>query len=272
MDFTLRGKSFSLTDEKVIEAMHDVPAEKINRYVVKIGDRIYPPKQVLARVTGLPAIAFTTQDAYRVLERLGFSVVSNGGDTYALLSDPQRMDGAYRVTAQLGPSEHPATGRLCNLTVPDTLFESIDEEPTRRGMNHFIQSVAWETLLAHDILYYSVSSDVQASLQDMAKFALEAYIGMDFGKYNRLVSEPQGVGLDFTSLEELERAIGSYTQPAAGVYRQSGEVFSVGIPILEGLGYSPAKSLRGTVPFSPEAEQFFASKNWTRVPGFRISK
>ncbi len=78
MDFTLRGKSFSLTYEQVVFAMRGVPAESINRYVVEVGDRIYPPKQVLARVTGLPPIAFTTQDAYRLLNRLGFSVAPVG--------------------------------------------------------------------------------------------------------------------------------------------------------------------------------------------------
>lgn len=74
MDFTLRGNPFSLTHEAVIAAMRDVPAEPIRNYVVAVGDRVYPPKQVLARVTGLPPIAFTTQDAYRLLNRLGFSV------------------------------------------------------------------------------------------------------------------------------------------------------------------------------------------------------
>lgn len=74
MDFILRGKPFSLTYEDVVRAMKDVPAEPIKRYVVEVGDRIYPPKQVLAQVTSLPAIAFTTQDAYHILNRLGFSV------------------------------------------------------------------------------------------------------------------------------------------------------------------------------------------------------
>lgn len=74
MDFTLRGKPFSLTYEDVVRAMQGVPAEPIKRYVVEVGDRVYPPKQVLARVSGLPPIAFTTQDAYRLLNRLGFSV------------------------------------------------------------------------------------------------------------------------------------------------------------------------------------------------------
>ncbi|MCL5116955.1 MAG: hypothetical protein M1272_07380 [Firmicutes bacterium] len=74
MNFTLRGKSFSLTYEQVVSVMRSVPADEINRYCVEVGDRIYPPKQVLARSTGLPPIAFTTQDAYRILNRLGFSV------------------------------------------------------------------------------------------------------------------------------------------------------------------------------------------------------
>ena len=78
MDFILRGKLFSLTYEDVVRAMQDVPAEPIKRYVVEVGDRVYPPKQVVARVSGLPPIAFTTQDAYRILERLGFAVQQGG--------------------------------------------------------------------------------------------------------------------------------------------------------------------------------------------------
>jgi hypothetical protein len=39
-----------------------------------VNSKRYPIRQVLAAVTKLPAIAITSQDAYRVLEKVGFTV------------------------------------------------------------------------------------------------------------------------------------------------------------------------------------------------------
>lgn len=74
MDFILRGKHFTVTPEEVAQTMQGTVPQPIARYHVAVGGQSYPPKQVLAQVTGLPAIAFTTQDAYRILNRLGFAV------------------------------------------------------------------------------------------------------------------------------------------------------------------------------------------------------
>lgn len=74
MDFTLHGRPFTVTPEQVVETMAGVTPQSIARYRVQVGERWYPPKQVIAVVTELPPIAFTTQDAYRILERLGFAV------------------------------------------------------------------------------------------------------------------------------------------------------------------------------------------------------
>lgn len=46
--------------------------EPLNQHYVVIGGRRYPPKQVIAAVTGLDRADFTTHQARRILLRLGF--------------------------------------------------------------------------------------------------------------------------------------------------------------------------------------------------------
>ncbi|MDA8192552.1 MAG: hypothetical protein M0Z53_00950 [Thermaerobacter sp.] len=75
MQFVLRGEAFELTPEAIAQQVDGVQPQPFARYAVKIGSVWYPPKQVLAQVTGLPVAAFTTQDAYRIMHRLGFPVV-----------------------------------------------------------------------------------------------------------------------------------------------------------------------------------------------------
>jgi len=91
--FVIRGRPFDLTPEAVVAAIAGVPPDPLVRYAVRIGDHWYPPKQVLARATGLPPAAFTTQDAYRIVSRLGFEVVS---------ADTVRPDGIVSDSPESG--------------------------------------------------------------------------------------------------------------------------------------------------------------------------
>jgi hypothetical protein len=75
MQFVVRGQSFELTPEDVERIMAGVDPQPYARYAVKIGTVWYPPKQVLSIATGLPVAAFTTQDAYRIMARLGFLII-----------------------------------------------------------------------------------------------------------------------------------------------------------------------------------------------------
>jgi hypothetical protein len=72
--FTLRGKTFEMRREDFIQAMNGRQPGRIQKYSTVIGGRHYPIRQVLAAVTKLQAIAITSQDAYRVLEKFGFQV------------------------------------------------------------------------------------------------------------------------------------------------------------------------------------------------------
>lgn len=66
------GRKFEWTREQVKDAMRRVPPEQPRKHVVEIGDKQFPPKQVLAVVTGWERQSYTTLEAQRVLSKLGF--------------------------------------------------------------------------------------------------------------------------------------------------------------------------------------------------------
>lgn len=70
--FTVGGRRLKLTKDQVVRAMSGVEPETINKHLVEMNDTVFPPKQVLATVTGWERQSFTTQEAQRVLKRLGF--------------------------------------------------------------------------------------------------------------------------------------------------------------------------------------------------------
>lgn len=72
--FMLRSKTFTKRKEDFIRAMKSIEPGRVRKYSVVVGNRRYPIRQVLATVTNMPPIAITSQDAYRVLEKFGFSV------------------------------------------------------------------------------------------------------------------------------------------------------------------------------------------------------
>ena len=70
--FRISGQLFHLEREAVEEALGGVLPDPLRDHYVVVRGRRYPPKQVLARVTGLDRADFTTHQARRVLKRLGF--------------------------------------------------------------------------------------------------------------------------------------------------------------------------------------------------------
>ena len=97
MDFKLRGKSLSVTRADVLRVTRDVPPAPVDgrkKYFVKLHGRNYPIKQVFQLFSNLPSAVFTSQDAHRILSRLGFDVTAanvpeNGESTH-------RDDGGVR--------------------------------------------------------------------------------------------------------------------------------------------------------------------------------
>jgi hypothetical protein len=72
--FTLRGKTFQKRRDDFVRATKGLEPGRIKKYSTVVSGKRYPIRQVLAAVTKLPAIAITSQDAYRVLEKFGFGV------------------------------------------------------------------------------------------------------------------------------------------------------------------------------------------------------
>lgn len=101
------GRDFSWSKEDVEHAMRGQAPELIQKYVVEVGETVFPPKQVLAHVTGWERQSFTTMEAQRVLNRLGF--VCREAD---LLDDGR--PGWRRVVTN-GPDERDVSDRLATL-------------------------------------------------------------------------------------------------------------------------------------------------------------
>jgi hypothetical protein len=69
---TVSGHRYDLDSKSVEAALQAVLPEPIQEHFVVINGRRWPPKQVLALVTGLDRADFTTHQARRALTRLGF--------------------------------------------------------------------------------------------------------------------------------------------------------------------------------------------------------
>jgi len=75
--FTIRGVVYDIERNDVLKTLKGVEPEPFTRrskYYVEVDGKKYPIKQVIGLVTGLPRVAFTAMDAYRILTRLGFEV------------------------------------------------------------------------------------------------------------------------------------------------------------------------------------------------------
>ncbi|TDO27528.1 hypothetical protein EV643_15612 [Kribbella sp. VKM Ac-2527] len=72
MRFIVGGRSFDLTREQVEESMRGVDPDPIRKHVVEMLNSVFPPKQVFEKATGFDRASFTTNEAQRVLVRLGF--------------------------------------------------------------------------------------------------------------------------------------------------------------------------------------------------------
>lgn len=66
------GRTLDITMEEVAHKMRGVQPEPVREHLVEMLGTVYPPKQVLATVTGWDRQSFTTMEAQRVLNKVGF--------------------------------------------------------------------------------------------------------------------------------------------------------------------------------------------------------
>ena len=127
MDFRIRGTRYAITPEDVSNATRGVQpsaADGRHKYFVDLHGRQYPIKQVLQLVTGLTSPGFISQDAHRILSRLGFEISQRPDMKAYSAPRPARSTGVHaaepspEATADL---DAPAGGQeVLNLLV---LFE-----------------------------------------------------------------------------------------------------------------------------------------------------
>jgi hypothetical protein len=93
--FTVGGRDLELTKEQVERAVKGIPGELYRTYYVEINGVRYPTKQAFAAATGWQRQTFTSHEANRVLNRLGFECVNTdypNDDFDVPIDGPERGD------------------------------------------------------------------------------------------------------------------------------------------------------------------------------------
>lgn len=72
---TNNGKRFVLSRLGVENTMKEVAPQRVIKYGVVIHGQEYPVRQVLAVATRTPEIEWSTTNAYRLLQKLGFEIL-----------------------------------------------------------------------------------------------------------------------------------------------------------------------------------------------------
>ena len=99
----IAGNRFEFQRSTVTKAMRKVLPEPLNQHYVVIGGRRYPPKQVIAELTGLDRADFTTHQARRVLLRLGFPAARTTSKPRTGTQRRSRKERASRRADELRP-------------------------------------------------------------------------------------------------------------------------------------------------------------------------
>ena len=76
-EIKINGRKYEVQKQQVIDAVKGIEPKNIKSYYVVLNRKKYPIKQAVAIVLNIPAIAFQSADAYRLLDKLGFEILSN---------------------------------------------------------------------------------------------------------------------------------------------------------------------------------------------------
>ncbi len=72
------GKTFYLSRAKVEKSLLKIAPQRVTKYGLVIHGREYPVRQVVAIATETPMIEWSTFNAYRILQKLGFEIRVHG--------------------------------------------------------------------------------------------------------------------------------------------------------------------------------------------------
>jgi hypothetical protein len=106
-EVTIARRAYRLDPDRVERMMNGILPEPILRHYVVVDQRRYPPKQVIAEITGLDRADFTTHQARRILMNLGFAV----GRRSAPASGPRKPTPAEEPEGPLAETMRAFVGR-----------------------------------------------------------------------------------------------------------------------------------------------------------------
>jgi hypothetical protein len=128
--FTISGHAFQLEEETVSDCMLERLPDPVHEHYVVISGRRFPPKQVLACVTGLDRADFTTHQARRILRRLGFVVARLGApeqaDSDAAASPIEEQAGTGPFGGRQADALRPYLGQWVALGGPTEVLVAAD--------------------------------------------------------------------------------------------------------------------------------------------------
>lgn len=128
----IAGRQYDLDRRCVEAAVEGEQPEPVSDHSVIISGRRWPPKQVLAIVTGLDRARFTTEQARRILMRLGFVAVRHRNPADLVNGQPADQEKVTGPSAALTEALRPFIGRWVAirgdevLVAGDSLEEIID--------------------------------------------------------------------------------------------------------------------------------------------------
>lgn len=135
------GEDFELDADAVEQAVADLDPEPIREHYVVIGPRRYPPKQVLAAITGLDRGDFTTHQARSILRRLGFGV-HRKGRAIPLPRDPETTNRPPHGTE--AALLEPFMGRFIAQDGLEVLYDSDSPYDVVRWLRkHGLRATVW---------------------------------------------------------------------------------------------------------------------------------
>lgn len=134
------GEDFELDAGGVEQELAEIDPEPIKEHYVVVGARRYPPKQVVAAVTGLDRADFTTHQARSILRRLGFGV-HRRGTTRPLTGRATRL--GPRDSAEAATLE-PYVGRWIAQDGLEVLFDADSPRTVLRWLRkNALQARVW---------------------------------------------------------------------------------------------------------------------------------
>jgi len=76
MRVTLSGTVFEITRKAIEKKLRGIePEEGRAKYFIDIGGKNYPIKQTLSQTLNLPGVAFSSHQAFAILQKLGFKII-----------------------------------------------------------------------------------------------------------------------------------------------------------------------------------------------------